>query len=57
MSSDRMKIYRKGDICPFCGMPIQTDDPFTLGLITGYAAKLLGDLPKPGPKTIRNDEL
>ncbi len=37
MLSERIKIYKTGDICPFCGARIQTEDPFMLGMITGLA--------------------
>lgn len=46
MFPDKIKRYRKGDRCPCCGQPIQTDDPFTLGLISGMAA-LMGLEPEP----------
>ena len=37
MLTGRVNIYKTGDICPFCGGRIQTEDPFLLGVITGLA--------------------
>lgn len=44
MASERLKIpvkiYRTGDVCPFCGGRIVTEDPFMLGVITGLAWRM-----------------
>ena len=48
MLTERVKIYKTGDICPFCGGTIQTEDPFMLGMITGLAYMME---PARGPET------
>lgn len=39
-----MKVYylRKGDVCPCCGEPIQTDDEETLAKLAEFAMALEG---------------
>ena len=32
-----MRRLKKGDICPLCGEPINTSDPFTLGYLSAWA--------------------
>ncbi len=32
-----MTRLKKGDICPLCGEPIMTSDPFTLGYLSAWA--------------------
>lgn len=32
-----MTRLKKGDICPLCGEPIETSDPFTLGYLSAWA--------------------
>ena len=48
MLTERVKIYKTGDICPFCGGTIQTEDPFMRGMITGLAYMME---PARGPET------
>ena len=40
MFPDKIKRLSRGDPCPCCGQPIQTDDPFTLGVISALAELL-----------------
>lgn len=38
-----MTRLKKGDICPICGEPLKTSDPFTLGYLSALYDVMRGE--------------